>query len=151
MFLDDPSPTKFRRPRSSGKQRIASLFVKSGKVTTVSFENRPTRCTSACSRCWRLGASAVHIGSSRTLLVRLHTVSWWTRLESEVSRHRRKPIACQLVKDLTTVKQGKATAVQDHSGKYLTEEQEILNRWTEYCFELYNHKANGDPSVLNCP
>ena len=83
--------------------------------------------------------------------MRLHTVSWWTRLESEVSRHRRKPIACQLVKDLTTVKQGKATAVQDHSGKYLTEEQEILNRWTEYCFELYNHKANGDPSVLNCP
>ena len=27
----------------------------------------------------------------------------------------------------------------------------ILNRWTEYCSELYNHKANGDPSVLNCP
>ena len=27
----------------------------------------------------------------------------------------------------------------------------VLNRWT-YCYsELYNHKANGDPSVLNCP
>ena len=26
-----------------------------------------------------------------------------------------------------------------------------MNRWTEYCSELYNHKANGDPSVLNCP
>ena len=26
----------------------------------------------------------------------------------------------------------------------------ILNRWTEYCSELYNHKANGDPSVLDC-
>ena len=23
-------------------------------------------------------------------------------------------------------------------------------QWTEYCSELYNHKANGDPSVLNC-
>ena len=23
-------------------------------------------------------------------------------------------------------------------------------RWVEYCSELYNHKANGDPSVLNC-
>ena len=22
---------------------------------------------------------------------------------------------------------------------------------TEYCSELYNYKANGDPSVLNCP
>ena len=50
-----------------------------------------------------------------------------------------------------TVKQGKATAVQDRSGTYLTEEQQILNRWTEYCSDLYNHKANGDPSVLDCP
>ena len=55
------------------------------------------------------------------------------------------------MKDLTTVKQGKATTVQDHSGKCLTEERQILNRLTEYCSELYNYKANGDPSVLNCP
>ena len=48
------------------------------------------------------------------------------------------------------MKQGKVTTVQDHSGKCLTEEQQILNQWTEYCSELYNHKANGDPSVLNC-
>ena len=26
-----------------------------------------------------------------------------------------------------------------------------LNQWTEYCSELYNHKACGDPLVLNCP
>ena len=26
-----------------------------------------------------------------------------------------------------------------------------MNRWTEYCSELSNHKANGDPSALNCP
>ena len=58
--------------------------------------------------------------------------------------------AYQLVKDLTTVKQRKVTTVQDRSGKCLTEEQHILNRWAEYCSELYNHKANGDPSVLNC-
>ena len=55
------------------------------------------------------------------------------------------------MKDLITVKQGKATAVQDHSGKCLTEEQEMLNRWTEYCTELYDHKANGDLTVLDCP
>ena len=30
-------------------------------------------------------------------------------------------------------------------------ERQMLNRWTEYCSELYNYKANGDPSVLNCP
>ena len=55
------------------------------------------------------------------------------------------------MKDLTTVKQGKATTVQDRSGKCLTEEREILNRWTEYYNELYNHKADGDPSVLDHP
>ena len=38
----------------------------------------------------------------------------------------------QLVKGLITEKQGKATTVQDRSGKYLTEERQILNRWTEY-------------------
>ena len=51
---------------------------------------------------------------------------------------------------MTTVKQGKATTVQDRSEKCLTEERQILNRWTEYCSELYNHKANGNPSILNC-
>ena len=55
------------------------------------------------------------------------------------------------MKDLTIVKQGKATTVQNCSEKCLTEEQEMLTQWTEYCSELYNHKANGDPSVLNCP
>ena len=47
--------------------------------------------------------------------------------------------------------QGKATTVLDRSGKCLTQEREILNLRTEYCSELYNHKANRDPSVLNCP
>ena len=59
--------------------------------------------------------------------------------------------AYQLANDLTTVKQGKSTTVQDRSRKCLTEEKEILNRQTEYCTELYNQKANGDSSVLDCP
>ena len=53
--------------------------------------------------------------------------------------------------DLTTVKQRKATTVQDRSGKCLTEERKILNRWAKYCSELFNYKANRDPSLLNCP
>ena len=56
--------------------------------------------------------------------------------------------AYQLVKDLTKVKQGKAITVQDCQRKCLTEEREILNRWKEYCTELYNRKANGVPLVL---
>ena len=41
--------------------------------------------------------------------------------------------------------------MSDRSGKCLTEGRQILIRWTEYCSELYNYMANGDPSVLNCP
>ena len=52
-------------------------------------------------------------------------------LIDENLRKNKSKTACQLVKDLTTVKQEK---VQDRSGKWLTEEREILNRWTEYCF-----------------
>ena len=59
--------------------------------------------------------------------------------------------AYQLVKDLTTEKQGKSTTIQDKSGKCLTEENEILNRWTEYCSDLYNYETEGDPIVLDCP
>ena len=58
--------------------------------------------------------------------------------------------AYQLVKDLTTEKQGKSTTMQDKSGKCLTEENEILNRWTEYCSDLYNYQTEGDPIVLDC-
>ena len=79
-------------------------------------------------------------------------MNWTEEQCSEIEECLRKnnsKKAYQLMKDLT-VKQGKATTVQDRSGKCLTEERQILNRWTEYCFELYNHKANGDLSVLNC-
>ena len=79
----------------------------------------------------------------------------WIREQcSEIEENLRKnnsKRAYQLLKDLTTVKQGKATTVQDHSGKCLTEERQILNQWTDYCSELYNYKANGGLSVLNCP
>ena len=57
----------------------------------------------------------------------------------------------QLVKDLTSTKQGRAATIQDKDGKCLTEEQDILKRWTEYCSELYNYRATGDPEVLNVP
>ena len=37
--------------------------------------------------------------------------------------------------DLTSKKQGRSSTneVSDGNGKRLTEEQEILSRWTEYC------------------
>ena len=57
--------------------------------------------------------------------------------------------AYQMVKDLTSSKQGRTTTIQDKNGKCLTEDKDILNRWTKYCSELYNHKAKGDPEVWN--
>ena len=58
--------------------------------------------------------------------------------------------AYQLVKDLTTEKQGWSSTIQDKSGKCLTEEKEILSRWPEYCSELYNYESCGDNAVLDC-
>ena len=37
------------------------------------------------------------------------------------------------------------------SGKCLTEVTEILNRWTEYCSDIYNYETDGDPIVLDFP
>ena len=59
--------------------------------------------------------------------------------------------AYQLVKDMTSSKQGRTTSIQDKNGKRLIEDRDILNRWTEYCSELYNHKAKDDPEVLKHP
>ena len=50
----------------------------------------------------------------------------WSEIEENLRKNNSKR-AYELVKDLTTVKQGKATAVQDRSGKCLTEERQILN------------------------
>ena len=38
-----------------------------------------------------------------------------------------------------------------HRWEVLTEDQDILKRWTEYYADLYNHRATGDPDVLNVP
>ena len=56
--------------------------------------------------------------------------------------------AYQLVKDLTSEKQGRSSTIQGMSEKCLTEEQEILSRWTGS--ELNNRESCGDNAVLNC-
>ena len=59
--------------------------------------------------------------------------------------------AYQLAKELTSSKQWRTTTIQDKAGNCLTEEQDILKRWTEYCSELYTHTSTGDPRVLDAP
>ena len=48
-------------------------------------------------------------------------IEWCSEIEENLRKNNSKR-AYQLVKDLTTVKQGKGTTVQDRSGKCLTEE-----------------------------
>ena len=59
--------------------------------------------------------------------------------------------AYKLLQDLTGTKQERTTTIQDKGGTCLTENEDILKRWTEYCSELYNYRATGDPEVLNVP
>ncbi|GFO29207.1 endonuclease-reverse transcriptase [Plakobranchus ocellatus] len=67
-------------------------------------------------------------------------------------KHNNSNKAYKIVKELTDTKQTRATTIESKEGKCLTEEKEILERWTEYCSELYTHVATGkDPNVLNVP
>ena len=54
------------------------------------------------------------------------------------------------VKNVTKQRQWRVNKIQDKQAKCLTEEQDIIGRWTEHCAELYNHQVNRDPSVLTC-
>ena len=57
----------------------------------------------------------------------------------------------QLVKDLTSSKQGSISIIQDKNGMCLSEDKDIFSRWTKYCSELYNHKTIEDHEVLKHP
>ena len=70
-------------------------------------------------------------------------------IEENLQKNNSK-IAYQLVKELKSSKQGRTATIQDKAGKCLTEEQDIVKRWTEYCSELYTH-TTGDPMVLDVP
>ena len=67
----------------------------------------------------------------------------WIGQEAYLRKNNSKK-AHKLVKNLTTEKQGRSTTIQDKSGKCRTDENEILNRLTEYGLELYNYVTDGD-------
>ena len=52
--------------------------------------------------------------------------------------------AYQVVKELTSSKQGGLNTILDKNGKCLTESKDILNRWTEYTADLYSYRARGN-------
>ena len=71
-------------------------------------------------------------------------------IEDNLSRNNTKE-AFKVVKDLTQVKTTKVNTIQDKNGNTITEEKEIIQRWTEYCSELYNHQSRGDLTLLDVP
>ena len=71
-------------------------------------------------------------------------------IENNLSKNNSKK-AYDTVKNLTKPKQSKVSTIKDKNGETLIEKNRILQRWTEYCSELYNHELNGDESVLDVP
>ena len=74
-----------------------------------------------------------------------------TRTHKKKKKKKTSKKAYQFVKELTSSNQGRTTTIQDKAGKCLTEEEDIPNRWTEYCSELYTHTTTGDPKLLDVP
>ncbi|XP_068245324.1 uncharacterized protein [Palaemon carinicauda] len=72
-----------------------------------------------------------------------------TEIEEKLEKNNSRR-AFQIVKDLTKPKQARVSTIRDKAGNCLTEEEDILKRWIEYCSDLYNYQTNGDPNVTSC-
>ena len=57
--------------------------------------------------------------------------------------------AYQVVKGLTSNKQGRLNTILDKNGKCLTESKDILSRWIEYTADLYSYRTTGNTKKLN--
>ena len=56
--------------------------------------------------------------------------------------------AYDTLKSLTKSSQLRAAVIEDKECKLLTDGEEVLKRWTEYCDGLYNYKLHPDISIL---
>ena len=53
------------------------------------------------------------------------------------------------LKALTRSSQPRPVAIEDKHGKLLTDGEDVLKRWTEYCDGLYNYNISTDPSIIH--
>lgn len=58
-------------------------------------------------------------------------------------------LAYDTLKNLTKTQQNRSSVIEDTSGELLTENSAVLNRWTQYCQELYNYPIQPDDSLLD--
>ena len=71
-------------------------------------------------------------------------------IDSEMRRARSKK-AYQTLKTLTKQSQDRTSVIENKEGELLTENTAILERWTEYCTDLYNHNIQPDQNLLHNP
>ena len=56
--------------------------------------------------------------------------------------------AYNTLRSLTRTSQPRAKVIADKDGKLLTDSDQVLKRWTEYCGGLYNYELKPDTSIL---
>lgn len=73
-------------------------------------------------------------------------VKQFTKIEENISKNNIR--VYQIAKELMQRKQARVNNIEDREGNCLTEDKPIIDRWTNYCLELYNRQTQGDHSVL---
>ena len=68
-------------------------------------------------------------------------------IDSHMERGNSKA-AYSALKTLTSTSKPRMTVMESKDGKLLTDNQEVLERWTEYCGDLYNYELKPDVSLL---
>ncbi|GFR70433.1 endonuclease-reverse transcriptase [Elysia marginata] len=57
--------------------------------------------------------------------------------------------AFSTLKMLTKTLQPKVNLIEDKDGRLLTDDEDIMQRWSEYCSDLYNYELQPDLSILS--
>ena len=53
------------------------------------------------------------------------------------------------MRTLTNTSPRSTLIIEDNNGKQLADDTKLLNRWIEYCNDLYNHIIDPDTNVLS--
>ena len=69
-------------------------------------------------------------------------------IDDDMKHGRHNKRAYETLKILTKTTPRSTSIIEDRNGVPLAKDTLKLNRWTEYCKELYNYPINPDPSVL---
>ena len=69
------------------------------------------------------------------------------KTSSKARKKRNTKKVHELVRTLTKTKQDKSMLIENEDRNPLTEKEAVLERWTEYCKELYKYPIEPDKSI----